>query len=167
MYFTELPANIFDNDNDYEEIYSILYAFFNKTINPTFLESEKISSQIIELMETNKKEVFYIPSPVFIEEQMGVISSIDLVIYTYLCKSAFLNGSGKAQVNINTIHHKTHIKKTLIRSSINNLVRTDLIVKDPQDGYYIIEELLHYFTDTEFKQLVKTLNQQLQNLKRS
>ena len=62
-------------------------------------------------METNKKEVFYIPSPAFIEEQMGVISSIDLVIYTYLCKSAFLNGSGKAQVNINTIHHETRIKK--------------------------------------------------------
>ncbi|OUB84501.1 hypothetical protein BK784_35570 [Bacillus thuringiensis serovar medellin] len=167
MYFTKLPVNIFDNCKNPEEIYFILCLFFNKTINPTFLENEKISPQIMEYMELTEKIAFCIPSPAFIEEQMGVISPIDLVIYTYLCKNAFLNGSGKTQINIKTIHQETYIKKTLIRSSINTLDRTGLIIKDSQDGYYIIEELLHYFTDNEFKQLVNSLNQQLKYSKRS
>ena len=41
MYFTKLPANIFDNDKDYEEIYSILYAFLTKQLIQHSLKVKK------------------------------------------------------------------------------------------------------------------------------
>ncbi|MGR5874947.1 hypothetical protein ACT7DH_17955 [Bacillus pacificus] len=89
---------------------------------------------------------------------MGNISGIDLIIYAYLCKDAYLNKTGKVKVDIPTISKETAIRKTVIRNSINSLNRVDLIVKDSKDTYYVIEELFYYFTDNEFKEFVEVVN---------
>ncbi|EMA6344113.1 hypothetical protein OCD85_23195 [Bacillus pacificus] len=149
MYFSKLPIGFFDLNTDTETLHSLLYEHFNKTIK---------KGTEIQFQDYENQSYFFVPSPVFTEELMGNISGIDLIIYAYLCKDAYLNKTGKVKVDIPTISKETAIKKTVIRNSINSLNRVDLIVKDSKDTYYVIEELFYYFTDNEFKEFVEVVN---------
>lgn len=149
MYFSKLPIELFDLNADAETLHSLLHEYFDKTIN---------KGTKIQFQDHENQSYFCIPSPVFMEELIGNITGIDLIIYAYLCKDAYLNKTGKVKVDISTISKKTTIKKTVIRNSINKLNHVDLIVKDSKDTYYAIEELFYYFTDNDFKEFIEVVS---------
>ncbi|MDP7981244.1 hypothetical protein [Bacillus multifaciens] len=158
MYFTKLPIDIFNCYKGIDEILPVLYVFFNQTTQQNSLTHNEKTPQNEKIKKLTQEHFFCIPSPAFLEEQGGAISSIDLIIYAHLCKDAYLTGNGKVKININNIYKDTAIRKTLIRNSINNLNQADLITKDSLDGYYIIDDLFYYFTDNDFRKVINNID---------
>ncbi|BCC29296.1 hypothetical protein [Bacillus cereus] len=156
MYFSKVPTNIFNSNERLEDVYSLLIFCFKKSVSASLLNKNNIGNHCVENLNFN--DFFCIPGPSYLKEDLGSINKHDFIVYAHLCKDAYLNNTGKVKINFNTISKETHIKKTLVRNSINILDRVGLLIPDEKDQYYIIEELFYYFTDSEVREVIDSLD---------
>ncbi|MDA1818265.1 hypothetical protein PDN14_13720 [Bacillus cereus group sp. Bc222] len=156
MFFSKIPTTIFNAYNNTEDVYSILIYCFKKTVSSALLNKKNINIEGIEKLNFDK--FFCIPGPSYLKEEFGDIKKHEFIVYAHLCRDAYLNNTGKVKVDFNTIAKETHIKKTLVKTSINTLNRVGLLITDEKDQYFVVEELYYYFTDSEVKEAIDSLD---------
>ncbi|MDQ0232706.1 hypothetical protein [Metabacillus malikii] len=147
--YTEIPSDLFERNLSAEELYIEIYKYKVKSSGEKGFKVDGtwISVESINLEKRN--ENFFVPSVIFGLDDSKAIRGIDVIIYTYLAKVASLIKSGTVKFEISDLYNKTKIRKTQIKTSLNNLARMGIIKPDKKSGYYLIEELDLFFTNPE------------------
>lgn len=147
--YTELPSDFFERNLSVEELYIELYKYKVKSSGEKGFKVDGMWISVESINLEKSIENFFVPSVIFGLDESRAIRGIDVIIYTYLAKVASIKRAGVVKFEIGDLYNKTKLRKTQIKTSINNLVRMGIIIPDKKSGYYLIEELDLFFTNPE------------------